>query len=88
MPRDASSVSVIFGNDRGQVFGVVAARATASATAPAAAAAFVIWVPLVAVSRKNTKQGFCVLLRSYDHISPCKAKSYDARGFTYFFVAL
>ena len=53
-----SPVSVIFGVDRGQVFGVVAARATACATAPAAAAAaFDRWVPLVAASQKNTKTG-------------------------------
>ena len=49
-PRDASPVSVIFGVDRGQVFGVVAARATARATA-AAGGGFVMWVPLVAASQ-------------------------------------
>ena len=60
--RDASPVSVIFGADRGHVFGVVAARgatsATAAAAAAAAAAAVVVWVPLVAASQKNTKTGF------------------------------
>ena len=54
--RDASPVSVFFGVDRGQVFGVVAARATASA--PPAAAAFGMCVPLVAASQKHTKTGF------------------------------
>ena len=55
-PRDASPVSVIFGVDRGQVFGVVAACVTASATAPDAA--FAPLVPLVAASHKITKTGF------------------------------
>ena len=55
-PRNASPASVIFGVYRGHVFGVVAARVTASATAAAAAAAaFVMWVPLVAASKNNTK---------------------------------
>ena len=64
-PRDASPVSVIFGVDRAQVFDVVGARATASATAPAAAA-FVMWVPLVAASQKTRKQVLYVLVGSYD----------------------
>ena len=64
-PRGASPVSAIFGVDRGQVFGVVAARATASATAPAAGA-FVMWVPLVAGSQKSRKQVVYVLIGPYD----------------------
>ena len=78
-PRDASPVSVVVGVDRGQVFGVVAARITTSATsaaaavaaaavaAAAAAAAFVVWVPLVASSKKHDNR-FCTY--SY-YVSSC-----------------
>ena len=51
-PRDALPVLVVIRVDRRQDFGVVAARATASATSAAAAAAFVVWVSFVAASPK------------------------------------
>ena len=72
-PRDASPVSVVFGLDRGQVFGVVAARTTTSATsaaaAAAAAAAFVVWVPLVASPQKHENRGF---VRTRKVTQPCR----------------
>ena len=75
-PRDASPVSVVFGVDRGQVFGVVAARTTASATsAAAAAAAFVMWVPLVTASPKkheNNRWVLYVLITRKLIMQPCR----------------
>ena len=76
-PRDASPVSVIFGVDRGQVFGVVAARATASA----AAVAFVMWVPLVAAKPKKHENRFCTYSwarkTSCSHTSPAETGGGD-----------
>ena len=68
-PRDASPVSVVFGVDRCQVFGVAARTTTSATPAAAAAAAFVVWVPLVASPKKHENR-FC----TYSHklMQPCR----------------
>ena len=59
------------GVDRGQVFGVVAARTTTiatSAAAAAAAAAFVVWF-LSSQAQKTRKQVLYVLVSSCSHVA-------------------
>ena len=63
-PRDASPVSVVFGVDRCQVFGVAARTTTSATPAAAAAAAFVVWVPLVASPKKHENR-FCAYSQAH-----------------------
>ena len=70
-PRDASPVSVVFGVDRGRVFGIVAARTTSSATSAAAAAAAAAVLLLLcgflsSQAQKNMNTGF-VRTRKLSH---------------------
>ena len=70
-PRDASPVSVVFGVDRGRVFGIVAARTTSSATSAASAAAAAAVLLLLcgflsSQAQKNMNTGF-VRTRKLSH---------------------
>ena len=62
-PRDASPASVVFGVDRGQVFGV-AARINSSATSAVAAAAFFAVGSSRSKPKKNTTTGRLYVLVS------------------------
>ena len=64
----------LFGVDRGQVFGVVAARTTISASSSAAAAVLLSLCGLLSSqAQKNTKTGF---VRNRKLVQPCRLGKY------------